>query len=185
MQTLLKELSCQIFDNYSCQSCGTSLSKDSLWFDHICKKHPDVVNNLSCEEIMSEADVDIIFSIKTTKHYFSWHLSCVLPLSIHYIFYYIIPCTLSTMSLCMPMPYGSCNIRTLNLVTCILLRYTKINGNFCLPAERQQCRIIQPLRHLRLVLKLETISLRHQLSTSLCSRRSVNFKRKSCVSHVP
>ena len=69
MQTLLKELSCQIFDNYSCQSCGTSLSKDSLWFDHICKNHPDVVNNLSCEEIISglkEADVDI-FSVANSK----------------------------------------------------------------------------------------------------------------------
>ena len=94
MQTLLKELSCQIFDNFSCQSCGTSLSKDSLWFDHICKNHPDVVNNLSCEEIMSEADIDITFSIKTTKHYFSWHLSCVLPLSIDYILYSLLHYTM-------------------------------------------------------------------------------------------
>ena len=35
------------------------------------------------------------------------------------------------------------------LVTCILLRYTKINGNFCLPAERPQCKAILPVKHLR------------------------------------
>ena len=46
------------------------------------------------------------------------------------------------------------------LVTCILLRYTKVNGNFCLPAERPHCRIILPMRHLRAVLKSETISIR-------------------------
>ena len=67
-----KELSRQIFDNFSCRSCGTSLSKDSLWFDHICENqwHPDVVNNLSCEEIMSglkEANVDIIYSVAYSK----------------------------------------------------------------------------------------------------------------------
>ena len=42
MQSLLKELSCQVFENFSCRSCGTFLSKDSLWFDHICTNHPDV-----------------------------------------------------------------------------------------------------------------------------------------------
>ena len=49
-----------------------------------------------------------------TKHYFSWHLSIITLFPLHNIFYYIIPCTLFTTSLCMPMPYGSCNIRTLN-----------------------------------------------------------------------
>ena len=70
MQSLLKELSRQVFENFSCRSCSTSLSKDSLWFDHICTYHPDVVNNLSCEEIISaprEADVDIIFSVANSK----------------------------------------------------------------------------------------------------------------------
>ena len=105
MQSLLKELSRQIFDNFLCRSCITSLSKDSPWFDYICKNHPDVVNNLSCEEIISglkEADVDIISVAKSkTKHYFSWHLSCVSPLSIHYRYFitlYYALC-LSTMSL--------------------------------------------------------------------------------------
>ena len=45
----------------------------------------------------------------------SWHLSYVLPPCFHYIIYYIIPCTLFSMSLCTPMSYGSCNIRTLKL----------------------------------------------------------------------
>ena len=45
------------------------------------------------------------------------------------------------------------------LVTCILLHYTKINGNFCLSAERPHCRIILPVRHLRAFLKSETILL--------------------------
>ena len=48
-----------------------------------------------------------------------------------------------------------------SLGNCILLRYTKINGNFCLPAERPHCKIILPVRHLRAVFKSETISLRH------------------------
>ena len=42
-----------------------------------------------------------------------------------------------------------------SLVTCILFCYTKINGNFCLPAERPHCRIILPVRHFRAVLKSE------------------------------
>ena len=51
-------------------------------------------------------------------------------------------------------------MRQVPLVTCILLRYTKTNGNFCLPAESPQCKIILPVRHLRVVFKSETISLR-------------------------
>ena len=43
--------------------------------------------------------------------------------------------------------------------TTVLLRYTKINGNFCLPAERPHCKIILPVRNLRAVFKSETISL--------------------------
>ena len=65
LQTLLKELSRRTFDNFSCQACGATLDKDSQWFDHICQNHPNVVNNFSCEEIISglkEANVDVIFS---------------------------------------------------------------------------------------------------------------------------
>ena len=61
-------------------------------------------------------------------------------------------------------PGAHCSrMRQVPLVTCILLRYTKINGNFCLPAERPHCRTILPVRHLRPVLKSETISLRRFL----------------------
>ena len=70
LQTLLKELSCRIFEGFSCRPCGASLSKDSLWFDHICINHPDVVNDLSCEEIifgLKEANADFIFSVANSK----------------------------------------------------------------------------------------------------------------------
>ena len=70
MQTLLKELSCRTFERFSCRSCGVSLSKDSLWFDHICTNHPDVTNDLLCKEIISglkEANADFIFSIASSK----------------------------------------------------------------------------------------------------------------------
>ena len=88
MQSLLKELNRQVFENFSCRSYGTSLSKDSLWFNHICTN----MNNLPFEEIisgLSEADVDIIFSIANST-FFLRHLSCVLPPSFHYIMYFII-----------------------------------------------------------------------------------------------
>ena len=70
LQTLLKELSRRTFEGFSCRSCGASLSKDSLWFDHICMNHPDVVNDLSCKEIISglkEANADLIFSVANSK----------------------------------------------------------------------------------------------------------------------
>ena len=38
------------------------------------------------------------------------------------------------------------------LVTYILLRYSKITVNFCLPAERPHCIVILPVEHIRAVL---------------------------------
>ena len=67
---IIKELSHQVFENFSCHSWGTSLSPYSPWFDHICTNHPDVVNNLSCEEIISglrDVDASIIFSVANSK----------------------------------------------------------------------------------------------------------------------
>ena len=67
---LLKELSRRTFDNSSCQACGATLDKDSQRFDHICQNHPDAINNLSSEEIISglkEANVDVIFSVANSK----------------------------------------------------------------------------------------------------------------------
>ena len=46
------------------------------------------------------------------------------------------------------------------LVTCILLRYTKVAVKFCLPAERPHCIVLLPVGHVRTVLKSQTISLR-------------------------
>ena len=45
------------------------------------------------------------------------------------------------------------------LVTCILLRYSKITINFCSPAERLHFMVILPVGHIRAVLKSNTISL--------------------------
>ena len=70
LQTLLKQLSRRTFEGFSCRSCGASLSKDSLWFDHICTNHPDVLNDLSRKEIISglkEANADFIFSVVNSR----------------------------------------------------------------------------------------------------------------------
>ena len=45
------------------------------------------------------------------------------------------------------------------VVTCILLRYTKITTNFCLPAERPHCRAMFLVRHIQKDLKSENVSL--------------------------
>ena len=50
-------------------------------------------------------------------------------------------------------------MRQVPLVTCTLLRYTKITVNFCLPPERSHCMVILPVGHIRAVLKSKTISL--------------------------
>ena len=50
-------------------------------------------------------------------------------------------------------------MRQVPLVTCILLRYTKITVNFCLPPERPHCMVILPVGHIRAILKSKTISL--------------------------
>ena len=70
LQTLLKTLSQRIYRDSSCASCGIHLQANSLWFDHICLAHPEVVNYLSCEEILSclkEADADRIFTIANSR----------------------------------------------------------------------------------------------------------------------
>ena len=70
LQTLLKVLSHRIYENSLCPSCGASLGTDSLWVDHICLAHSEVVNHLSCHDIISklkEADMDTIFSITSSR----------------------------------------------------------------------------------------------------------------------
>ena len=73
------------------------------------------------------------------------------------------------------------HMRQVPLVTCILLRCTKITINFCLPVERPHWRVVLPVRHIRVFLKSRTISLSPLL---LRSRRSVNFKEKDCIIHM-
>ena len=70
-----------------------------------------------------------------------------------------------------PGTFCSC-MHQVPLVTCILLCYTKINGNFCLPAERPHCRV------------WNNIALTVHVTVCIASLRwSVNFKGKHCVSH--
>ena len=59
------------------------------------------------------------------------------------------------------------------------MTYYSTAWKFCLPAERPHCRIILPVRHLRAVLKSETIIIALTLTVCLLrSRQSVNFKGK-------
>ena len=57
-----------------------------------------------------------------------------------------------------PGTHCSC-MRQVPLVTCILLRYTKIMVNFCLPPERPHCMVILPVGHIWAILKSKTISV--------------------------
>ena len=70
------------------------------------------------------------------------------------------------------------------LVTWILLRYTKITVNFCLPDERLHCMVILPVGNIWVVLKLKAISLWREQSALFCSRQSINFKGKDFISHM-
>ena len=70
LQTLLRELSRRTYNDFQCKSCGDSIGEDTLWFDHVCSNHPEVVNNLSAEQIITslkEANADIIFSVANSK----------------------------------------------------------------------------------------------------------------------
>ena len=76
LQTLLKVISLRIYKNSLCPSCDHSLPAHSLWFDHLCSEHPDVVNHLTCSDILSclkEADADKIFAIANSR------LNSILP----------------------------------------------------------------------------------------------------------
>ena len=70
LQTLLLERSRRTFANYICRVCGDTLNKDSVWFEHVCQNHPNVVNHLSCEEIISAlkaTNSSVIFSIANSN----------------------------------------------------------------------------------------------------------------------
>ena len=79
LQTLLKVLSHRIYENSLCPSCGASLGTDSLWVDHICLAHSEVVNHLSCHDIISklkEADMDTIHTHTHTRDYCNPRCAC-------------------------------------------------------------------------------------------------------------
>ena len=68
LQALVREMSRPIFDNSSCNLCNESLNKDTLWFEHICHHHPEIVNNKSLAQIIAalhEVDQDTISHLPT------------------------------------------------------------------------------------------------------------------------
>ena len=60
LQLLLKELSRRLYDGFSCRSCNSNLNDNPSWLHHICSHHPEAVDNLSCEEIISALNIIII-----------------------------------------------------------------------------------------------------------------------------
>lgn len=66
LQSLLKELSCQIFEDCECRLCSVVLNKTALWLKHICEHHPERVGVLCEEQTISapkEINMDVIFSV--------------------------------------------------------------------------------------------------------------------------
>ena len=68
LQLLLKELSRRPFDGFSCRSCGRNLNDNPSWFHHICNHHPEAVDNLSCEEIISALKEENIYVLSTAAN---------------------------------------------------------------------------------------------------------------------
>ena len=52
LQTLLKALSCRIFENFICPSCRATIPANTLLLDHICQMHSEAVNHMSHQEII-------------------------------------------------------------------------------------------------------------------------------------
>ena len=75
-------------------------------------------------------------------------------------------------------------MRQVPLVTCILLRYTKITVNSAYPLKGCTAWLYSFWHPYRRFSKSKTISLRRWQSTLLHSKWLVNFKGKDCVSHV-
>ena len=68
LQFLLKELSRRPFDGFSCRSCGRNLNDNPSWFHHICNHHPEAVDNLSCEKIISALKEENIYVLSTAAN---------------------------------------------------------------------------------------------------------------------
>ena len=65
LQLLLKELSRRLYDGFSCRSCNSNLNDNPSWLHHICSHHPEAVDNLSCEEIISALKEGNIYVLST------------------------------------------------------------------------------------------------------------------------
>ena len=65
LQLLLKELSRRLYDGFSCRSCNSYLNDNPSWLHHICSHHPEAVDNLSCEEIISALKEGNIYVLST------------------------------------------------------------------------------------------------------------------------
>ena len=75
-------------------------------------------------------------------------------------------------------------MRQVSMVTCILLRYTKITTNFSLPAGRQHCRAMFLERNIWKDLKSEIIIALTVMVCIALFEASVNFKGKIMSSLV-
>ena len=70
LQALLRELSRPILNNSVCNLCYESLDQNSLWFEHLCCLHPDIVNNRSLSQVISSLhnlDHEAIFAVANSN----------------------------------------------------------------------------------------------------------------------
>ena len=70
LQALLRELGRPILNNSVCNLCNESLDQNSLWFEHLCCLHPDIVNNRSLSQVISSLhnlDHEAIFAVANTN----------------------------------------------------------------------------------------------------------------------
>ena len=65
LQLLLKEISRRTYDGFSCRSCSNNLNDNPSWLHHICSHHPEAVDNLPCEEIISALKEGNIYVLST------------------------------------------------------------------------------------------------------------------------
>ena len=70
LQTLLREMCRPIFTNSVCTLCEADIDQNSLWFEHICCKHPDIVNNRSVSQVITslcKLDHEEIFAVANSN----------------------------------------------------------------------------------------------------------------------
>ena len=70
LQRLLQELGRSIFTNSVCTLCNADIDEHSLWFEHLCCQHSDVVNNKSIFQVITslrELDQEAIFAVANSN----------------------------------------------------------------------------------------------------------------------